>query len=140
MCPKGDDPKTVNQQFRKIRLDVHQPTSTSSGTLAIKFMKSVVLLNLDHPGSSACTNAFIDSNFAASVGCTLNATSNPAHLQYDITFYSWPISPQENNIFSHNGNPSIHDFFCDLSATSSQTTCQFTDLVKSNIRGIYSIK
>ncbi len=136
MCPKGDDPSTSGQNYRQIRLDVYQSTSALTGKLGIKFMNNVAILNLVSSTSGECTNAFIGSKLAAYVGCTYTYMSaSPFHLRYDITFYAWPMSPQENNLFSNNGNPSISDFFCDLSMTSTQTSCFFSDLVNSNIRG-----
>lgn len=57
---------------------------------------------------------------------------------YSVEFISWPSSPALNNYFSHEGNPPLSGFTCDISGATSGTgnaTCQISDVVATNVKG-----
>ena len=74
--------------------------------------------------TAACTMGSVD-------GTTKGAT-------YTITFTEWMPHLAENNVYSHDGNPPITDFTCDISGVTSSNspTCSITDVVNSNVIGM----
>jgi hypothetical protein len=136
MCPKGDDPITVNQNNRQILLTVKGPQSQIqfSGILGIVFFGEISVFDVNTPSSTDCILKLQTNKFFGTVDCTYTYISSN-QIQYLITFLTWPVNTKENNLHYHNGNPSISDFFCDTSLASTGVTCKFTDLVSSNVKG-----
>ena len=58
---------------------------------------------------------------------------------YLISFLRYPTSPFENNIYSHNGNPDISKFFCNISRVDldevKNFNCVINDVVTENLPG-----
>jgi len=133
MCPKGDDPVTVNQVYRQIQLDVTDPGSTFTGQLGITFQGETSYITLGAPTSSNCETTLEANPKFSDVTCTYTSVSASVR-RFAITFVSWPRLPKENNLYFHEGNPAITDFLCDVSKTDSTVTCAFTDLVNTNLR------
>jgi len=136
MCPKGDDPITVNQNNRQILLTVKGPQSQLkfSGILGIVFYGEISVFDVNSPSSNDCILKLQTNKFFGTVDCTYTYISSN-QIQYLITILTWPVNTKENNLHYHNGNPSISDFFCDTSLTGADVTCKFTDLVSSNVKG-----
>jgi hypothetical protein len=134
MCPKGDDPLTIDQDYRKFSLTVYAGDGYFSGTIGVQFMGGSVILSLTSPSTAECIEAFENSLLFGYVNCEYLAHSS-SEWQYTITVYSWPTYPHENNLHSHDGNPAITNFYCDTSNTNSGVYCVFEDIVSSNIRG-----
>lgn len=135
MCPKGDDPYTTNQNYRKFRLTVSVPIPLAvvEGTLGITFMGKKTFMDIQRfrASSAKCTAAFSVFGSAACVFRRVRAEI----FQFDIEFYSFPQYPQLNNLFIHDGNPSIYDFFCDVSQSFPFLSCNFRDITSTNIKG-----
>jgi hypothetical protein len=137
MCPKSDDPVTVNQVHRQIQLDVVDGGGSGSftGLLGISFQGSTSYITLGSPSSDNC-EAVLEANAKFDdVTCTYTSVSSTAR-RFVITFVSWPKLPQENNIYTHNGNPASTDFLCDVSKTDSTIQCTYSDVVSTNLRGM----
>ena len=138
MCPKGDDPLTVNQNYRQVQLSIN--THVASGEVGLKYAGQVAYISLTNPG--ICGTSLSNTGAFGYVGCTVAQSSDSFGsytvytYTFTLTFYSWPTFPKENNLYSSNGNPSIYDFFCDITYADSTTYCIFTDIVSSNIRGV----
>jgi hypothetical protein len=112
MCPKGDDPVTDSQAYRQIKLTVSD-YAPFAGTLGISFQGEKSFISLANPSSSNCEAALETSNKFDDVTCTY-AVIDSDQITFDITFVSWPKFPQENNLYTHSGNPSTSDFLCDM--------------------------
>ena len=54
--------------------------------------------------------------------------------RFVVEVLEWPLYSRENNIFSHDGNPSVSEFHCDITRTGSDVQCDFTDIVNTNIK------
>jgi len=133
-CPKGDDPLTINQNYRSILLTVASTGSYDlEGQLGLNFMGETVMLTLSDATTSLCTNELA---FHGPFGHALCSVTQLTRLkfQFTFTFYSWPTYPKTNNLFSHDGNPSKYDFYCDTTHVTAFTTCVFTDIEASNIQ------
>jgi hypothetical protein len=138
MCPKGDDPTTDSQNYRQILLTVTD-YPPFSGILGVNFQGETTFISLASPSSSDCETALEASDKFDDVTCVHSTNSNyDDKLYFDITFISWPKIPQENNLFSHSGNPSISEFTCDVSRTDPNTVCVFTDVVDTFLKGMCS--
>jgi|LauGreStaDraftv2_3_1035109.scaffolds.fasta_scaffold46044_2 hypothetical protein len=137
MCPKGDDPITINQNNRQILLTVSGPTSQLqfTGLLGIVFFGEISVLDINNPSSTDCILKLQSSSYFGTVDCTYTYVSTN-QIQYLITFLTWPLNTKENNLHYHDGNPPISEFFCDTSLANTGVQCKFTDLVNSNVKGI----
>lgn len=124
MCPKGDDPLTLDQEpyFFTVLISSDEDLS---GTLGIHFQGGVSNFQLDGPTSRQCKAALEASGNFKSVECTFMEISSKMY-SYNISEVVWPISPKENNLYSHSGNPSSSDFHCDGSLVAGWVSCHFT--------------
>jgi hypothetical protein len=134
MCPKGDDPMTDNQNYRQILLTV-QDYAPFSGVLGVSFQGETTFISLASPTSSDCETSFEASEKFDDITCVYSANDDGDELYFDITFVSWPRLPEENNLYSHSGNPSTSDFTCDITRTDPNTVCIFSDVVTTQLRG-----
>lgn len=126
---------TFNQNYRQIRMDVHT-SSSFSGSLIVEFYGGKSVFSLTSPSSSDCTTALMASGRYGDLSCDYTEISS-THYRFNITVYSWPVNPVENNLRTHNGNPAVTDFYCQYSLTTSSVYCSFEDIEKTNIRGTY---
>lgn len=133
-CPKGDDPLTINQNYRSISLTVYKTSGYFSGSLGFQFQGSTTYLSLTEPTAKNCKAALESSVQFAMVGCTVTQPS-ALSIQYTITFYSWPHNVKSNNFHYHDGNPQLHEFLCDTSLTTSDISCLFGDVQNDNVIG-----
>jgi len=142
MCPKGDDPLTLNQDYHTINLAIRKTNSGTSfsGTLYIEFEGIRVPLTLTSGSlNTACTSAFSTPPKFNRATCSCTQTST-VFWQCDISFLSWPSVPYENNMYSHTGNPDASSFGCDISSTLSDVYCTFSNADSViNVRGNYSV-
>ncbi len=97
--------------------------------------KTTITLSDLVPGQ--CTEELAFKGMFGNVLCEVEKV-NWRVYEFSMTFYSWPTYPKENNLFSHDGNPSRLDFFCDLTYVTSLTSCRFTDIEATNIQGKYA--
>ena len=136
MCPKGDDPLTINQYSRSLQLDV-MGISALSGEIAVEFQSEKIYLSLTAPSGSQCELSFESNPKFNDITCIFTQIATN-HFKFVVTINSWPLSPAENNLYSHNGNPVITEFLCDMSfsAPVGGVTCTYTDIVASNVQGI----
>lgn len=141
MCPKGDDPLTLNQDYRAISLAIKKTNAGTSfsGTLHIDFEGVLVPILLTHASlNTACSTAFSTPPKFSSASCSCTKTSS-IFWRCDITFLAWPYMPYENNMFSHSGYPEASEFACDISATLSDVYCAFSDIdSKLYVRGKFA--
>jgi hypothetical protein len=131
MCPKADDPFTIDQNYRSFKLIVHGSTHLV-GTLELLFIGKTSYLSLSQPSNANCVKALTQSRAFGHVGCSFDLIS-PYHYEFNITVYSWPVFPSENNLFYHDGNPSLSMFSCQVNSSYS---CLLEDLTTKNIQGM----
>ena len=82
----------------------------------------------------SCNSYFSFMGKFSHVGCNQETLTNQ-YFKYDLTFYSWPVYPKDNNIYSHDGNPGKYEFFCDVSNLYPDVVCEFEDISATNVRG-----
>jgi len=73
------------------------------------------------------------------VTCTKAGQDASLGANYTVTFSDFPITPHENNVFSHTGNPPLSAFGCDISELASVTGvtdpfCKIYDKVTTGIK------
>ena len=109
MCPKGDDPVTRNQQKRKFQLDVSSSLLILSGSLGFGFGGEYAFIDVSSSASSENCKASLEASYKFErVTCTYIEVSN-RFRRFVVQVEEWPTYPGENNLFYHNGNPSIND-------------------------------
>ena len=138
MCPKGDDPVTINQQTRAIRMHVRTTGDSEfySGQIGLRFQGKTVFIDLEYIYTRyyPCNDKVAFKGKFAHVSC-LQATWTTQYYYFDLYFHSWPTFPKDNNLYTHFGNPNILEFFCDTSYAPAGTYCEFEDIYANNIRG-----
>lgn len=137
MCPKADDPFTVDQNDRAILLVVKSNNSVPlQGLLGIKLYGSTSYISLSVPSNSHCQAQLESSDQIGTALCNHTVVSDFEH-SINVTFTSWPSYTPDNNIYVNDGNPLITDFFCDasLAVNTEGTLCFFSDLQKDDIKG-----
>lgn len=149
-CPKGDDPVSIGQSNRQIVFRLATDAAEISGLLYINFLGHTINIDLNSTyvdADSYCETQFEEAENIESVSCAASSgfdsdnswTTNGAFLEYNVTFNSWPSFPVENNFFSHNGNPLLSDFTCDISEVTlsggSNRECALVDVVNSGVTG-----
>ena len=134
MCPKADDPLTTGQSARKFVLSVTS-TSAMGGTLKVQFQndKSISLsLAAADRTAALCKKGFEASPKIKEVTCAVSGTDTDS--DFTVELVSFPYYSNENNIFSHDGNPSLSDFYCDTSSTTGGVACLFEESVDTNVK------
>lgn len=138
MCPKGDDPLTVNQDNRYIRIHVRTKNARYEigGVLGLRFQGETINFPLEymHTTYTECDEFFSFKGKFGKVQC-VQATRTYQYFTFDLKIESWPTFPKDTNLYSHNGNPSHLEFSCDIQYATETTTCQFEDLNSDNVRG-----
>lgn len=135
MCPKGDDPNTINQKNKRIFIDINSYGSYRiGGFVGLYFMGETTWINILNDDRN-CTETINAQGKLGTVYCDVTPGRNPLRgIKFDIQILKWPTYPRENNFFTHNGNPDTSLFECDFSAiTSTFTKCVITDINPDNI-------
>jgi hypothetical protein len=136
MCPKDDDPITINQNYRSILMIISGSLALNND-VGLEFNGLVAFFSIDDDATAEeCSKSLSYHGPFGEVLCIIDWIS-PFTRHYYLTFYSWPLHPKENNIFVHNGNPSTTDFHCDMSVAPFSTSCSFYDITTEYIRGMY---
>ncbi|GMI18817.1 hypothetical protein TrLO_g6161, partial [Triparma laevis f. longispina] len=149
MCPKADDPVTINQNSRRVGFVLHGSGSYLDGILKIGFLGHTAEFSLGAQWSASyCKQQWEKLDNIKDVTCVV-AEGNPhtsllegQNVTMNVTFNSFPTIPSENNFFSHSGNPAITAFTCDASSATSNTaaasgavtSCLVKDLIYSDVK------
>lgn len=142
MCPKAYNPiqKEVLPNRRAIRLSTGVLSGVLNGQFSFSFSGSAISLdaNANTLGSAQCTAHFTQLGSAASVDCVREELDEATGTgEYIITFDEYPLLPHENNIFSHDGNPPVSAFKCNMTAAQGLGAvgpfCSITDVVNRDI-------
>ncbi|GMI14279.1 hypothetical protein TrVE_jg3786, partial [Triparma verrucosa] len=148
ICPKGDDPLTNGQNYRKIVIATGADSGgVMGGFFKFNFMGESVRFsaNASNWTSTQCDTAIdgllnVQESTCVRSGGTVVGVPNERFLlgaNYTVTFQSFPTFPHENNVYNHNGNPNILDFSCDVSEVSGTATnpyCKIWDSQSTNVR------
>lgn len=139
ICPKGDDPVTINQDYRKISLYVTTQTPAytyPSGKLGLELYGKVAFIDMSLP--EKCSQDLSFSGPFGEVACSYVRSGHyGSYLTFELTFLSWPSTSMDTNLYYNNGNPSLYDFHCDISRVAfiRITECKFTDIYATNVKG-----
>ena len=137
MCPKADDPITVDQNDRAIGIIVqsHSHSLPLEGSVGITLYGETSFISLSYPSNEDCQYALQNSTQIGTVVCNYTVIT-PYRRVINVTFTSWPLI-SDNNVFSNDGDPSITDFYCDISQSAdSRLNCSFYDIVNTDLKGI----
>ncbi len=141
LCPKGNDPLAAYENYRTISIT----TSSTSGVLAGYFELTFNGESFSFPANAnnwddaACKASFESLPNIKTVKCTRGVIKARASATFTIQFRAFPIIPQENSLFAHNGNPPISSFYCDpyLITGAVGAACSVADVTIANIPGIF---
>ncbi len=137
MCPRGDDPLTLGQDFRIVKLETKAARGTFKGEITLTFNGEDVTVPA---AASELTASTLQTKLESlpnleSVTVTRSDVDDNQGSTWTITIVKFPTIPHENNIYYHSGNPPITAFSCDLSKQDElfSPSCEFTDVNKKNL-------
>jgi hypothetical protein len=130
LCPKGDDPFTKDQASRTVQLVTGATRGTLAGQLQVTFNGETAGFDaaagkFDGAACSKAISALPNVQFAS---CQRISTNEWSGGTYEIAFDAWPTIPWENNLFSHNGNPPLSAFACNMSSISADAWAPWCEL------------
>jgi hypothetical protein len=132
MCPKGDDPFTDYTDYRTIQLTTGATSGHLGGYFKFTFNGEFVYIdaNANNVDDDACETYIESLANIKQVSCTRGAIDSHYGTTYTIVIKSFPLFPYENNVYKHDGNPSISSFQCDTEKVDSGSgvTCDLTDV------------
>jgi hypothetical protein len=116
LCPKGDDPLTKSQVSRAIRITTTAVTGELGGKWTFTFDGESVEFGADASlvDGPACARLVAELPNVESATCERGAIDDHKGASYTVSFDAWPLRPWQNNVFSHNGNPSLSSFSCSM--------------------------
>ncbi|CAN0170479.1 unnamed protein product [Ascophyllum nodosum] len=140
MCPKDDDPVSIDQNDRAILVSVGTDFGgLLEGSLTFTFNghSTVIDTNIfsNVLADALCEEAFERLGNVNDVKCGTTPLTNGG-MQMNISLVSFPLMPAENNIFYHTGNPDLSAFTCDVSEAypAGLVDCNITDVQSTNIK------
>jgi len=141
LCPKSDDPLTTpKKNYRVISLTTASAKGVLDGVINISFNGE------DVAGVPANGEKLTPELLAAKLQTLPNIETVEVSrtsvidefggTTYQITFIKFPIFPHENNIYTHDGNPSLDSFSCDESRMGTDVyspQCIFKNVQSTNV-------
>jgi hypothetical protein len=130
LCPKGDDPLTKDQASRTVQLVTGATRGTLGGQLQVTFNGETAVFDaaagkFDGAACSKAISALPNVQFAS---CERISTNEWGGGTYKIAFDAWPTIPWENNLFSHNGDPPLSAFACNISSIGADAWAPWCEL------------
>ncbi|CEG50350.1 Epidermal growth factor-like domain [Plasmopara halstedii] len=143
MCPHGTNPTLSHQEDKKIRLRIstNGDATIIGGALSITFQAHTIEMELplDYMTSDMCSNNFRRFQNLGELTCELVSLNTPTLAIFDITIHTFPTFPIMNNLFHHDGNPPVSEFWCDASnaqliSSSGSIQCTFESMNEINVK------
>ncbi|KAG4244483.1 hypothetical protein PC116_g7653 [Phytophthora cactorum] len=143
MCPYGVNPTSSQQEDKKIRLRITTTgdASITGGSLAITFQAHTVEFEmpLDQVTSDVCASIFRRFQNLGDLTCEQVSFDGSSSATFGITLHTFPTFPIMNNLYYHNGNPPVSDFWCDatnvqLSSSSGSVQCVLESVTDINVK------
>ena len=137
MCPKTDDPVSINQESRAIQVNV-ESNGDMSGDITLFFNGYHTSWSADknEMNSRRCEEAIEALENVDRASCRMTTLAKGA--SYNISFLSFPQMPRENNLFAHTGNPPLSSFTCDITGVTVSgaqgMSCNITDTNTHNLK------
>ncbi|OWZ08067.1 hypothetical protein PHMEG_00019452 [Phytophthora megakarya] len=142
MCPYGINPTSSQQEEKKIRLQITtRGASITGGALTISFQAHTVEFEMPlvKVTSDVCSTIFRRFQNLGDLMCELVSFDGISTATFDITLLNFPTFPVMNNLYYHDGNPPVTEFWCDtasiqLSTPSGSVQCAFESISDTNVR------
>jgi hypothetical protein len=136
----GDDPFTLNQDYRTITITTDLSSKYMSGTLKFTFSGQSFSFpaNALEWDAKACQTSFESLQNIASASCSqANIDIVGLTAIWTIQLRTFPTLPYQNNVFYHEGNPDLNMFSCDTTsvAVAVDPTCVVADVTTADLPG-----
>lgn len=139
MCPKGDDPFTNSVDYRTIEITTSS-TSSLDGYFQFIFNGEYFYFpaNANDWTASSCESDIESLSNIKDVECSRSSVGTYNDATYTVQLMSFPVFPYENNIYHHDGNPSLSKFHCSTEKVTSGTdvTCNISNVIVDTIPGM----
>ena len=121
MCPKAYDVLTLDQKphRRAVRVLTGVEGGDLIGQFAFSFSGASIDLeaNANKLDSLQCTQRLRALASLGEASCTRETANEDGTGSYIISIDSFPLMPHENNLFTHQGNPPVSAFKCNMTST-----------------------
>lgn len=130
MCPKGDDPLTTSTNRRSIVINTTVVGDDASGYFTVWYERRAYVLPVG-ADNEVCAKLFEGSRAIETVQCTITLQGGE-YTAYEVEFQQFPMFPYQNNIFHHEGDIPIGDFYCTSESVINATfaSCDILDVAK----------
>ncbi len=124
---------------RAIRIVTGVVSGELNGRFGFSFSGSAIQFdaNANRMTGEICTQTLKQMKSFGEATCEREVAESDGSGSYVITIDSFPVLPHENNIFTHNGNPSISAFRCNMTDTfhlgAVNPYCSITDVETEDI-------
>lgn len=124
LCPRAFDPVTLGSYpgRKTIRITTGLSSGRLSGLFTFEFFGSTVEIpaNLANFDEELCGETFSSLLAVGDASCQLERVNEEdGSGSFLVTFNSWSSTLYENNIYSHNGRPSVSEMICEPTPSSS---------------------
>ena len=138
MCPKGDDPFTYFSDYRAIIITLSAYSAGFSGSFKLTYDSLTIAIPASGWTDELCQQAFQALPAFKTVRCSLSfATTRYGGFSLQVEFIEFAPIPYQNNIYTHEGDPSLSAFKCDTSGitTTGSVTCGITNVAYGSLPG-----
>ncbi len=142
ICPKAFNPTGLEllPNRRSIRVSTNVNGGIMNGRFQLGFGLSTAYFaaNANEFSSAQCKAAVESMKGVDSASCVqYDVNANSGIGSYLITFLSYPRRAFENNLFTHNGNPSLKAFSCNTTFVDKEDarnpSCNIEDVETENL-------
>lgn len=131
LCPKGPDPMRPVRSYYTINI-----TTRSNAEMGGYFLVSFLGEAFSFPANAIETSLFdMEEAWQALYGVedvrVFQTNTSLLGATYAIQFLAYPKQPYMNNIFEHDGNPSLQDILCKTSFVTGgggEVSCEVTQV------------
>ena len=132
LCPKGVNP--LNPVMHKtITMKTSSAREKLEGTLTVSFLSEEFTMSASAISANELATLFSSMKNLDTVEVSRDDVDDNLGTTYTITFVKWPTIPYENNLFAHDGSPSLASFSCNTTLVEGAFSpkCQFKNVVQT---------
>lgn len=141
MCPKGDDPFTTYTDYFSITITTTASFGTLKGLFHFTFQGESFYFNANASAfdDTDCKDSFEGLANVKTVSCTRGTINAYLGTQYVVQFQEFPTHPYQNNIYTHDGSPTLNSFQCytDRITSSNSPSCTIGLVATASIPGLF---
>lgn len=142
LCPRGYEPYSLisNSNRRTIRLTIGNKGGFNAGKYSFSFSGANIYLNSNTTVDDTiqCNKKISKLKSIKNAECVQEFTNSSSGIgSYLITILEYPTLPYLNNLYDHEGSPSLENFKCDASSIDDEFAiepyCIIEDVISTHL-------